>query len=493
MRSQHLQTSTAAIVVALLATACGGGSDTASTTPENTSSTQKTIVGQLTVPKVATATQSLAFVRSARTTIRATVQCPNLPDGYDPIANTVVDILDAADKKIGELTTDSCGTFNTTVADTASALSVTVAGYKPLKTDVINFTSNNVIATASTPPANAKYVITSIQYLGSGAIAFTLTDDITNKAVLGLPLTAVSVLSNQKTLSVKSLDTALTKQDPASVMLVLDASGSMSDQVVAATATTPSLTRFDLASAASHLFLTGKQAVDEVSFTIFDSQVTEINDTYLGTLSFADATTKQPATYTISDTGFTTDVAKLRPVADIYNTNNKMWGAFNKWGTPTTQDRHADNPYIVTKGSYSWGNMTALWKAASQGLEALSKRTNKRKLLVAMTDGQDNMSDSFTSATLITQAKNAGIPVHMVAFGSQLSVNETDMQAVASQTGGEYQRREDASITDLFKSIQTGIRNQYTLQVADTIAAGTPLTLSVQLNQTSVSRDVTSK
>lgn len=484
MRFQALHAGAALTIVATsLLTACGGGSSQSTSTSPTTPNATKTIMGQLAVPQISGATAQGISLLATGVAV-SSGQCPNLPDGYDPIASTVVNILDANDQKIGELTTDACGAFNTQVPDAASSLVVTPTGYKPLKSPVTTFTANNPAATASTPPANAKYVITSIQYVGNGAIAFTLTDDVTNKAVLGLPASAVSVQANQKNLTIKSLDTSLTKLDPASVMLVLDASGSMSSPVVAATATSSALTRFDLVSAASHLFLSGKQQNDETAFTIFAGNVTPINDAFLGTKNFVMAATNQPATYTISDSGFTTDATKLRPVADMYNPYNKIWGS------SALRERHADDPYQIVNSRYDWGGSTALWSAASQGLDALVKRSNKRKLLIAMTDGQDNSSSS-KSADLIQKAKNAGIPVHMIAFGAAGDVNETEMQAVASQTGGEYQRRADSSITDLFKSIQTGIRNQYTLQLVDTVNSGTVLTLSVQTGQSPVSRDVT--
>ncbi|MGB7481049.1 MAG: VWA domain-containing protein [Burkholderiaceae bacterium] len=465
--------------IALFLVGCGGGGDgnSGGGGGGGDDTKTKTILGQLVMPQASTVLAAKTQqALKARTPVTQAVDpaCPNVPDGYQPIANTSVDILDADGKKIDSLTTDNCGAFDTKVAEAAVSLTVTPAGHATLTSSLAIFNSST--ATASAMPVGASLAISSIQYTGNGSLAFSVTDSVTNKAVLGLTQAAISVFDGQTQLPIQSFGNAIAAQEPASVALVLDASGSMYDMV------TTDYSRFNLASAAAHLFLNGKHADDEVAAVIFDAGVSPIDDAFLATQKFLDGG-GNPVSFTISANGFTQDVKKLRVVADMYNPDSKMWG--DHWPI----DRHPDNPYTVDSW-YPWGGSTALWAAAAQGVDMVAAQSNKRKLVVAMTDGMNNQPP-YDSTALIDKAKQAGIPVHMIAFGEEYSVDEDAMKEVALQTGGEYHRRADASIADLFTSIQTGIRHQYTLKLANTVAASTILRLKVSLGGDSVEREVT--
>ncbi len=97
-----------------------------------------------------------------------------------------------------------------------------------------------------------------------------------------------------------------------------------------------------------------------------------------------------------------------------------------------------------------------------------------------MTDGQDNASGATTSASVIAKATQFGVPVYMVAFGTQQSVNETEMQQVAAATGGSYFRQESQGIVGISQAIQTGIRFQYSATLAaPALASGQVVTIGV--------------
>ena len=464
------------LVASLVLVGCGGGSDGPTTNPTPTPpATQKQLAGQLVLPQDPSAVApKLAQLLSPTAVAAKMVAGCDVPDGYYPLAKFVIDLLDASGAKVGTLTTDECGLFNGLVANAVTNMKVAVNGYQPLTVGVSGFIAPTALA--SPVPNNAQLAISAIQYTGNGGLAFSVTDTKTNKAVLGLLQGAVSV-SNKATgaaLPLASFGAVQSSQDPASVMLVLDASGSMGASV------TNTYTRFDLASAATHLFLDGKAADDEAGTIIFDSKVSLINDDFLKKQLFVDAA-NQP--FAIGSSGFVKDAKPQRVVADFYNENNRIWGAGYKVA------KHKDDAFTA-KGYHPWGGSTALWAATDKGLDELVKRTSKRKLVIAMTDGEDNSSYPSTSATVVDKAKKAGIPVHMVAFGNAYSVDETTMKDVAQKTGGEYQRRENESIADLFTSMQTGIRHQYTSQLATPPAGGTVLLLKVNISGLTIEREV---
>lgn len=464
----------AALALALVGCGGGGSDDGAKPAQPGTPTGQKQLVGQLVLPQDASAALPKVAQLLSPTAVAAKIAaCPNVPDGYYPAVKAVVDLLDAQGVKVGSISTDDCGAFNAQVANAVASLLLALKGYQPLTVPAAGFTAPTAVA--SPLPTNAQLAISAIQYTGNGGLAFSITDSSTNKTVLGLPQSAVTVRNKASgaALPLASFGAAQSAQDPASVMLVLDASGSMSSPV------TNTYNRYELASAAAHLFLDGKAQDDEVGAVIFDSKVSLINDDFLKTQPFVNAAKQALA---LGASGFTKDVTLQRVVADFYNPGNQVWGAGKK--TP----KHKDNAFTA-QGYYSWGGTTALWSAADKGLDELAKRSSKRKLLIAMTDGQDNAS-SLTAVQLADKARKVGIPLHMVAFGNTYAVDESTMKDVAQKTGGEYQRRENESIADLFTSLQTGIRYQYASQLAQPPAAGTVLQLKVNLGNQAIEREV---
>lgn len=109
---------------------------------------------------------------------------------------------------------------------------------------------------------------------------------------------------------------------------------------------------------------------------------------------------------------------------------------------------------------------------------------------MALTDGQDN-SSSASLDQVVAQATAAGTPLYTVGFGSSTEVNETEMQAMADATGGEYKRVEGADLTGLFQSIQTGIRFQYVAGFASAFASGTVVGTTITAYGKTVSRELT--
>jgi Ca-activated chloride channel family protein len=79
---------------------------------------------------------------------------------------------------------------------------------------------------------------------------------------------------------------------------------------------------------------------------------------------------------------------------------------------------------------------TAIYDAIKSGVDLLNTVTG-RKLLVALTDGEDNSSD--ISVEGVIKAVNAGgLSANTVTLDTGGSIDTTPMQNIASQTGGTY-------------------------------------------------------
>ena len=120
-----------------------------------------------------------------------------------------------------------------------------------------------------------------------------------------------------------------------------------------------------------------------------------------------------------------------------------------------TTDRNAINAAI---DGLSISGSTALYKAVKMGAEALAGRTG-RKAIVLMTDGEDTVG-GVTLDQAIAAAKQAGVPVFTVGFGS--GINRTVLQRIAQETGGTFSvGASSADLQRILQSIGQAISTQY--------------------------------
>lgn len=120
-----------------------------------------------------------------------------------------------------------------------------------------------------------------------------------------------------------------------------------------------------------------------------------------------------------------------------------------------TTDRAAINAAI---DSLSISGATALYRAVKTGAEALAGRTG-RKAIVLMTDGEDTVG-GVTIEQAIAAAKQAGVPVFTVGFGS--GINRTVLQRIAQETGGFFSTgATSADLQRILQSIGQAISSQY--------------------------------
>jgi uncharacterized protein (TIGR03437 family) len=114
--------------------------------------------------------------------------------------------------------------------------------------------------------------------------------------------------------------------------------------------------------------------------------------------------------------------------------------------------------------SVSGGGSTALYKAIQTASQALGSRTG-RKAIVLMTDGEDTVGGT-TLDQAIAAAKQAGVPVFPVGFGS---VDQAVLTRIANETGGFFTNSAtSANLQQILNSIGQVISSQYEISYTAT-------------------------
>lgn len=416
----------------------------------------------------------------------ATSSCASVPDGYLPLSGVSISFMDNTGSVLTTLQTDACGNFQGSVPDGVVSVSATPSGGKTIQQPVSTFQATSP-AVISALPSAAQLIISVMQDLGNGLVALTVTDSVTGKPVLGLSQSNFSFKLNNNALNSTSVTYGASTAQKASVSVVLDASGSM-DSLVGTT----KKTRTQLASYATHILLDGlASGGNEAGIVIFDSKVTTLNNASLATTAFKWANNSGTASanpYTVSSSGMTDQISLLRPLADLYNEYSTIY--YSNRNSTSADAVHASTGTLRLLGSYYWGGGTAFYNGLSAGVTQIKAGSNPRKIVVAMTDGQDT-SSSKSKTTVIQEARTAGVPLYTIGFGSASEVDETSMQDIAQQTGGEYKRVEGTDLTGLFQSVQIGIRFQYVSQFSGTLQSGATLSATVTAGSDTVTRQLT--
>ncbi|WP_053395572.1 hypothetical protein [Vibrio nereis] len=294
------------IVASLLSlTACGGGdSDNASgdttSTPDVPVTSSYTYSGSLVIPEGVAVKSSRAMYSGLINPLSA--DCPNVPDGYAPMANAKVTLEDSAGSALGaQTTTNNCGVFllqlpkeDTDVEN--AVISASLDGFKTLKAHAENFVpaedGSEPTVVASTIPSDSTYVISAIQKASGDELMFSVTDSSTNNAVIQLTKAAFTVSVNDLPISISTLNSSDQLGVASSNTLTLDRSGSMDDDakdennkdVVDSNGETYNLSR--LTALAAHQFVSEKNTADEVAVIPFATYVHMINDLFYRRLCF---------------------------------------------------------------------------------------------------------------------------------------------------------------------------------------------------------------
>ena len=240
----------------------------------------------------------------------------------------------------------------------------------------------------------------------SGAPVFNLTKD------------KMTVTENGEQCVVKNLS-SLSSQSEINIALVIDESGSMSDGGVytngtmnlPVSKTTPQLIKDNQLKYVSPLELAKKSAIKFLN-------------------SFKNSHDK------ISLIGFSDDVLVTYPLTSDYN------------------------ELAVRIAQMQPRGGTAFYDALKEAVTSLKKKTGV-KIIVALTDGQDNESD-YTFKKFVHLSQRENIPVYTVGLGG---ANKDTLQALADKTKGQFYFTDDAgSLNNIYELISKQVQAFYHLE-----------------------------
>ena len=142
--------------------------------------------------------------------------------------------------------------------------------------------------------------------------------------------------------------------------------------------------------------------------------------------------------------------------------------------------------YAATHESSSGGN-TALYDSMATGVATCAAGSNTRKAVIAMTDGGENNSTSYTTTTaVINYANTHKVPIYCVGYGVYAGgSDELNLQAIASGTGGLYYYSPKTSdLTALYNKISSALNSAWTIDFASPITFTTGTTYYVKVTIT---------
>lgn len=97
---------------------------------------------------------------------------------------------------------------------------------------------------------------------------------------------------------------------------------------------------------------------------------------------------------------------------------------------------------------------TALYDAGANALDTLAAaQLLGKQAVILLTDGRDGNSRRGAN-NVIDRAREIGIPVHVLAFGSEREINEPILRQIAAGTGGSYHHAQTAAdLTRIFEAL----------------------------------------
>lgn len=487
-----------AITLSGLLVACDSDND--SSVAESTGDTKSvSITGSLVSP------QSLeASTRSSiaiKTLLTKSVECPDVPDGYEPLSNAVVELKDVLGESITDsVTADNCGVFEFEVSDEIVADATQVIaekeGFKVLFSDVDNFLSESLLKVASTISDQAFYEISGFKQSSDNTVNLIVTDTVSNKAVIGLASDQFSFVLNDIPVSNFTMTSAQNVEDNASsVVLSIDASGSM-DTTVYDESYSPVLDsegnsqkRYTIAAASAHQLIDmtkSNEADSELSVLLFSSDVFPMTDDVIANNLDLKDENGDDVIFTIgSEDGFIKESATLHTLIDLYNPYAEMY-TYNYSSYVARHEARVDT--ISSAGYYPFSGGTAFYDSLDVAIDQFSEQTSNPKV-IALTDGEDNNS-SIGYQDIIEKALSANVPITVVAVGFSAD-SENRMKEIAEDTGSQYIPVTDISnLAGVFSGISTQLTFNTDIELSESMVAGDVLKVTAEINGDTIEREL---
>ena len=455
--------------------ACGGGRKNEAVGSNPSLTTGTSIVGTVVVPQLNASSTTGSGNTDTNTGAARNMHtgCMSVPTGYRPLAEATLNFLDAANNPVGpSWQIGECGAISRIPSESAVALKITATGYQELITQLTPFQgAHGAMSVVSMLPESASYEIGLLQRLDNEHLGFTVIDSKSRQPVLGIATAALSVKVNDNApASVHASEGSAFEQ--ASIVFVLDASGSMVQAAIA----NAEPSKYQTVATGVHAFLDQKKGADEVAMVIFSDTVNFIDQTSLNTLFSLKDKDGIPYTHTFPADGFITASKPMRFAADAYNKHSAYY-SFS--ATPTAL--HKDSP-PVTVASYPFGNTSAFYDAIDAALGSLAARVTKRKWIITLNDDQ-NDHGANTVEQIISKAKQQKTAVFTLGLRNDADTGQLNAQLkeIAERTGGTFYPATGNTIASALADIQIALRHQIVVRaVAPLDLAPAKLSLTVR-------------
>ncbi len=106
---------------------------------------------------------------------------------------------------------------------------------------------------------------------------------------------------------------------------------------------------------------------------------------------------------------------------------------------------------------------TRFYDAVAQALQMLDREAGRRVVL-ALTDGEDTFSQSATLESVIASGQRLGLPVYTLGLGTEEEIESGDLRRLASATRGQYYPARNADeLRGIYEEIAERIRASYSM------------------------------
>lgn len=136
----------------------------------------------------------------------------------------------------------------------------------------------------------------------------------------------------------------------------------------------------------------------------------------------------------------------------------------------------------INDNTLPWGNQdgTALFDALNNSIISLSSRSNLRRAIIAVYDGQENTSSS-TAADVTGSATANNVQIFTIGIG--IPVDNVTMQQLATDTGGQYFYNPGADdLTNIYTTISEILGNEYTITYSTSFGAVSTISINVEVD-----------
>jgi len=155
-----------------------------------------------------------------------------------------------------------------------------------------------------------------------------------------------------------------------------------------------------------------------------------------------------------------------------------------------TSDKALLDAAIDTDPGFDKG--TALFDAVFQATNNVAVRTNPKRAVVLLADGEDNLdSPTLALVNVIENAISKGIPIFSIGIGETTYFEV--LQQMSADTGGQFFSSNETNIDNIYSQISDLLKNQYEITYTSQEPVGTPLNVRVEVEDSAGNQGETTR